>query len=557
MATTSEPPVDIATGMQIDGSTSEKDVKIATTPNLDLCALKLDKVLSGNVPLSNPAKSVRRWLGFTSITVDKVKDMTLQSIVQCANSVLPVKSDIWNKIEVVVDKSENIEGSAKVGEMAKFEVELWLISLAVKACLNAGNAKLALEVSSLGIQLADSYIQVKQLSSSLFPLQARLFRFQNLAFISIYGNDSNQHNIYRASLQSSYRMAVHNSAHDTTSTIINLLLSSFIATRCIEQASQFLSVTSAAHHNSSSASGKGSNAQYVRFLFYSGYIAALRVNYSESYAALAQCQRKCQANSSSSDVVGVQETHKGVNGFVTSVNRLLIVVQLLLGDIPERSAFSPDLKEYLAVTQAVRRGDLNIFEQVVMQHSAAFNEHKTLSLIRRLSHSVLKAGLRRLVTSYSCIALSDVATRLGLNSGVTNVEFIVSKAIRDGVIDATLVHSSTNPNLVLLQSKDYNSNNSISYGSDNVYGTTLEPTEMYHRRIAYCLDLHNEAVRGLRYPKESPHQKKLMEARAASEARRNARKKSKNKRKNSKEEDDSSDDMSDDMSDDELDDDLL
>ena len=31
---------------------------------------------------------------------------------------------------------------------------------------------------------ADSYIQVKQLSSSLFPLQARLFRFQNLAFIS-------------------------------------------------------------------------------------------------------------------------------------------------------------------------------------------------------------------------------------------------------------------------------------------------------------------------------------------------------------------------------------
>ena len=371
----------------------------------------------------------------------------------------------------------------------------------------------------------------------------------------MYGSDANQHTLYRAALQTSYRQAVQNSSHDTASTITNLLLSSFIATKCIEQASQFLSVTSSAQHNNTSGSaGNGSNGQYVRFLFYSGYIAALRVNYSESYAALIQCQRKCQANSSSSDAIGVQEVHKGVHGFVTCVNRLIIVVKLLLGEIPDRDSFTSDLKEYLAVTQAVRRGDLQVFDDVIVQHAASFKEHGTLSLIRRLSHSVLKAGLRRLVTSYSCIALTDVASRLGLSSGVTNVEFIVSKAIRDGVIDATLFHSPSTPDLVLLQSKDYNTNEHNVYGADNVYGTSLEPSEVYHRRIAYCLDLHNEAVRGLRYPKESTHQKTLLAARAANEARRKARKK-KNNRKDSKEDDDESN-FDGDTSDDDLDEDF-
>ena len=371
----------------------------------------------------------------------------------------------------------------------------------------------------------------------------------------MYGNDANQHTLYRAALQSSYRKAVHNSAHDTAGTITNLLLSSFIATKCIEQASQFLSVTSSAQHNNTSGSGgNGSNAQYVRFLFYSGYIAALRVNYSESYASLVQCQRKCQANSSSSDVVGVLEVNKGVNGFITCVNRLLIIVKLLLGEIPERNTFGADLKEYLAVTKAVRRGDLKVFDSVISEHASAFKEHGTLSLIRRLSHSVLKAGLRRLITSYSCIALTDVANRLGLSSGVTNVEFIVSKAIRDGVIDATLIRSPSNPGLVLLQSKDFNVSDNNAHSADNVYGNTLEPSEVYHRRIAYCLDLHNEAVRGLRYPKESTHQKTLLAARAANEARRKARK-NKNSRKDTNEDDDDSH-FDADTTDDELDDDF-
>ena len=56
-------------------------------------------------------------------------------------------------------------------------------------------------------------------------------------------------------------------------------------------------------------------------------------------------------------------------GFNLTVQKLIIIVQLLMGDIPERSVFnSPEtrhlLKPYLTLTQAVRTGDLHQFSQV-------------------------------------------------------------------------------------------------------------------------------------------------------------------------------------------------
>ena len=61
-----------------------------------------------------------------------------------------------------------------------------------------------------------------------------------------------------------------------------------------------------------------------------------------------------------------QETARGFN---LTVQKLIIIVQLLMGDIPERSVFNaPEtrnlLKPYLALTQAVRTGDLHEFSQV-------------------------------------------------------------------------------------------------------------------------------------------------------------------------------------------------
>lgn len=36
----------------------------------------------------------------------------------------------------------------------------------------------------------------------------------------------------------------------------------------------------------------------------------------------------------------------------------------------------------------------------------------------------------------------------------------------------------------------------------DVYSTE-EPQKAYHRRIVFCLDVHNEAVKGMRYPPDA------------------------------------------------------
>ena len=70
----------------------------------------------------------------------------------------------------------------------------------------------------------------------------------------------------------------------------------------------------------------------------------------------------------------------------------------------------------------------------------------------------------------------------------------MAKAVRDSVIDATIDHEGK-----YIQSHDL----------VDVYATT-EPAEAFHRRIAYCLTMHNDAVRGMRYPPDA--YKKQLEA---------------------------------------------
>jgi len=52
---------------------------------------------------------------------------------------------------------------------------------------------------------------------------------------------------------------------------------------------------------------------------------------------------------------------------------------------------------------------------------------------------VIKFGLKKINISYSKILLSDIRAKLSLESNV-ETEQIVAKAIRDGVIEATLSH---------------------------------------------------------------------------------------------------------------------
>ena len=239
-----------------------------------------------------------------------------------------------------------------------------------------------------------------------------------------------------------------------------------------------------------------SNNQLCRYLYYSGRIQALRLEYTTSYSNLSQCLRKAPTNTGT--------------GFRIAAQRLLVVVQLLMGEIPERHVFftkgmKTELRPYLSITQAVRRGDLAVFTKVVSEHSARLQKDGTYTLISRLAHQVVKAGLRKLHVSYSRLSLQDVADRLGLPSA-KSAEYVVAKAVRDGVLDATIHHEEG-----YVQSHDL----------VDVYATK-EPAEAFHRRIAYCLTTHNDAVRGMRYPPDE--YKKQLEA-----SRGNRRKRSDDK----------------------------
>ena len=252
----------------------------------------------------------------------------------------------------------------------------------------------------------------------------------------------------------------------------------------VEQAQKLLS--------NSTFPDAASNNQLCRFLYLSGRIQAIRLEYTSAFSNLGQCLRKAPTNT-------------GL-GFRIAAQRLLVVVQLLMGEIPEREVFftsgmTVELAPYLAITQAVRRGDLIVFNKVVEGHVSRLKADGTFTLISRLAQQVVKAGLRKLHMSYSRISLADVASRLGLPNAAS-AEFVVAKAVRDGVLEATIHHKEG-----YVQSHDL----------IDVYATK-EPAEAFHRRIAYCLTTHNDAVRAMRYPPDA--YKKQLEASRGNRAKR-------------------------------------
>lgn len=83
---------------------------------------------------------------------------------------------------------------------------------------------------------------------------------------------------------------------------------------------------------------------------------------------------------------------------------------------------------------------------------------------------------------FSKLLVQDVAGKLGLPN-VNDTEAVVAKTIRDGSISARLDHM--NQSLV-------------SCERGNAYSTD-EPSCAFHIRTAFCMDIHNETVRAMRF----------------------------------------------------------
>ncbi|KAK7409898.1 hypothetical protein VNO78_00282 [Psophocarpus tetragonolobus] len=264
-------------------------------------------------------------------------------------------------------------------------------------------------------------------------------------------------------------------------TLLNLLLRNYLHYNLYDQAEKLRSKAPRFEAHS--------NQQFCRYLFYLGKIRTIQLEYTDAKESLLQAARKAPV---------------AARGFRIQCNKWAVIVRLLLGEIPERTVFMQKgmekaLRPYFELTNAVRIGDLELFRNIADKFATTFNADRTHNLIVRLRHNVIRTGLRNISISYSRISLADVAKKLRLNSAnpVADAESIVAKAIRDGAIDATLDHAD---------------GWMVSKETGDIYSTN-EPQLAFNSRIAFCLNMHNEAVRALRFPPNTHKEKESAEKR--------------------------------------------
>ncbi|KAL8774964.1 MAG: hypothetical protein Q9209_000443 [Squamulea sp. 1 TL-2023] len=266
----------------------------------------------------------------------------------------------------------------------------------------------------------------------------------------------------RQPLLQALRTSVLRKDQDTRATVTTLLLRNYLLTSHISQADLLIS------HSEFPATA--SNNQIARYLYYLGRIRAIQLSYTEAHEHLTGATRKSPSTPSA-------------GGFYQAASKLLVVVELLMGDIPDRAIFRQGslehaMQPYLSLVQAVRVGKIDGFLNVVQTYNATFRRDGTYTLILRLRQNVIKTGIRMMSLSYAKISLRDICMKLDLESE-ESAEYIVAKSIRDGVIEASLDHEGA-----FMKSKEVG----------DVYATR-EPGEAFHERIQACLELHDESVK--------------------------------------------------------------
>ncbi|KRX01049.1 hypothetical protein PPERSA_00797 [Pseudocohnilembus persalinus] len=273
----------------------------------------------------------------------------------------------------------------------------------------------------------------------------------------------------RDKLFSLYRTACLNFNEYGQATLLNLILRNYLHFNHYELAHHLVS--------KSTFPEAISNNEFCRYLYYTGRIQAVQQEYQESLQRLNQALRKAP------ETTGL--------GFRIEAQKLAVVVELLQGEIPERSIFAQQelqrpLIPYYKLVQCILKGNLLDFTATVAKYAKYFIRDKLYTLITRLHQIVIKTGLRKINLSYSRISFNDIAQKLHLGKG-TEVEFIVAKAIRDNVLQAEIDH--TNKWIILKEKKElYNTN---------------EPLNAFSKRIDYCLNLYDVSTKSLQYPAQN------------------------------------------------------
>jgi len=405
----------------------------------------------------------------------KLNDEVLRNLVQ---QVFILEDDVTTKKDLlgylqtsdntsmdVSSSNENVTSTRKKSALP--EIEVYVRLLITMYLIDKKNYDQAIQCSEQLVQRLQDWNR-----RTLNPLSAKAYFYYSRSYELTHRLEEIRPNLFAF-----YRTATLKHNDEAQATLLNLLLRNYLEYNLYDQADKLVSKVNF-KEDSTPAN------QYARYLYYQGRIKSIQLDYTEAYKCLLGAIRKAPQNSAV--------------GFRITVHKLACIVQLLMGEIPERSIFrQPGLKKalapYLQLTQAVRVGDLGNFHNVINTHKEIFKQDKTTSLITRLTSNVIKTGLRKINVSYSRISFADICTKLQLESP-DDVEFVVAKAIRDGVISATIDHQGK-----YIQSKE----------NIDIYSTE-EPQGAYHRRIEFCLNTHNEAIKAMRYPPDA-HKKNNLE----------------------------------------------
>ncbi len=125
---------------------------------------------------------------------------------------------------------------------------------------------------------------------------------------------------------------------ETQASLINRLLRSYLHYSLYDQADKLISKTN--------FPTSAPNSQYARYHYYQGRIKTVQLDYTAAHTNLQQAIRRAPAP-------------KLAPGFYQAVHKLFVVVELLMGDIPERSLFRhPVLEKALRGYFDIVKGEL-------------------------------------------------------------------------------------------------------------------------------------------------------------------------------------------------------
>jgi len=401
-----------------------------------------------------------------ALVQDSAAKKDLLQVLQCVPDSFHAK-EAKKEDEMEISKPDGVEKPAPTKAVAGTpewvltpsntpEVTVFLQWLTLIMLVDAQKLQEAMVLSS---SVVSSLLEVNR--RTMDDLRSRIFFYHARIYELL-----NKSKVIRPQMLAAYRSSVLHHDYIGQAMLLNLLLRGCVNANLFDQADKLISKTQFPEIRS--------NNQFARYLYYMGRIHAVQLDYTESLRCLTEALRKAPQTCAF--------------GFRTQVQKMIIIVQLLTGEIPDRDVFRQPkmgaiLAPYLALSKAVRDGDLDEFRNVVEASEGSFVKDGVMNLITRLRQNVIKAGLRRINLCYSRISIADICARLKLESP-EDAELIIAKAVRDGVIDAVIDHEGK-----FISSKE----------SLDTY-SSIEPTNAFHNRISFCLNIHNEAVCAMRFP---------------------------------------------------------